>query len=168
MQTVDVALFVLLAFFAVRGFLRGFFRESFGLLALGGGILAALLYAAPAASALAERVDVDPSTCAAVAFVAIFLAVHTVINLFGLLLDRIAHSLLFGIVSSLTGALFGVLKGAVFAGFVLLFLQLFPIVPSLSEQVDASRVARPLTTIVGTLVRDYWQQPVVPIPSSHV
>jgi len=167
MKEVDVALVVLLAAFAVRGFLRGFFRESFGLLALGGGILAALLYSATVSALLAEYVDLDVSTRAAVAFVVIFLVVHTAVNLFGLLLDLVAHSLLFGSVSGLTGAIFGGLKGAVFAGFVLLFLQLFPIVPALNQQVEGSRFARPLTAIAGTLIRDYWQQPVVPSPSPH-
>jgi membrane protein required for colicin V production len=168
MKEVDVVLVVVLVLFAVRGFLRGFFRESFGLLALGSGILGALLYTEAAAAVVARHVDVDAVTRSAVAFVAIFLVVHTAVNLFGLLLDRVAHSLLFRSVSCVTGAVFGALKGAVFMGFVLLFLQLFPTVPVLNHQVEGGRFARPLATIAGTIIRDYWQRPVLPSPSPHV
>jgi membrane protein required for colicin V production len=168
MKEVDLVLVVVLVLFGVRGFLRGFFRESFGLLALGSGLLGALLYTDRATALVAQHVDVDAATSAAVAFVAIFLAVHTAINLFGLLLDRVAHSLLFRSVSCVTGAVFGALKGAVFMGFVLLFLQLFPMVAVLNHQVEGSRFARPLATIAGTIIRDYWQRPGVLSPSPHV
>jgi membrane protein required for colicin V production len=168
MKQVDVALVVLLALFAARGFLRGFFRESFGLLALGSGILGALIYTGTASTMLAERVDLDAATRSAVAFVFIFLAVHTPVNLFGLLLDRVAHSLLFRSVSCVTGAAFGLLKGTVLMGFVLLFLQLFPMIAPLNEQIEGSRFARPLATIAGTVIRDYWQRPLMPSPSPHV
>jgi len=162
MKEVDVAVVILLALFAVRGFLRGFFRESFGLLAIVGGILAALQLTDLGAAFLSRYVELDLATRSAVAFVAIFVVVHTAINLFGLLLDRVADSLLFRSVSCTAGAAFGALKGAVFVGFVLLFLQLFPMVPVLNQQLEGSQVARPLATVAGTIIRDYWQQTVVP------
>jgi len=168
MTELDIALVILLTLFGLRGFLRGFFRESFGFLALVAGILAALQLTEGTAATLAGYIELDGTTRAVIAFVGIFLVTHTAVNLLGLLLDRVAHSLLFRSVNRVAGAAFGVGKGAVVLGFLLLFFQLFPMVPVLSQQVDDSRIARPLATVAGTVIRDYWQRDAGPGRSAQV
>ena len=157
MNPVDVALMVLVGFFVLRGFWRGFFRESFGFLALVAGIFCALEFTGAVIGRLPEVGDLLGTTGPMVVFVGIFVLVHTVINLVGLLLDRIANSLLFRTVSRLTGGAFGAFKGAAVSAFVLLFLHLFPVSSNLDRQIRESQFARPLVDVATTVLRYRWR-----------
>ena len=57
---------------------------------------------------------------------------------------------------------------AVILGFVLLFFQLFPMVRAINQQVEGSSIARPLATIAGTVIRDYWQRDTRPSRAARV
>jgi membrane protein required for colicin V production len=157
MNAVDGALLVLLALFALRGFWRGFFRESFGLVALVVGIGGALRYTETLASILSARFELPGSTSAPIAFVGIFMACHTVLNLFGFVLDRTMGTGFSRGLNRMVGALFGVGKGAAILAFALLFLRLFPVLESVDRQIMSSRVARPLASAAGTAIRAAWE-----------
>lgn len=153
MNAVDLALLFLLLLWALRGYWRGFFRESFGLLALVGGIGMAIQFAALAAGVLQQRFRIPPPVDAGVAFVTIFVVVHTLVNLIGALLDRLASALFLRGINRLAGAAFGAGKGAAILGLVLLFLHLFPIVPELDGHIMSSVIGRPLVNTAGDAVR---------------
>lgn len=153
MKPVDVVLVVLLATCAIRGFWRGFFRECFGFVGLIGGLAAALRFAHGGAVELARYVDLPGTAGSAVAFIGIFMVVHTLTNLIGLLLGRVASTATLRGVNRLAGALFGVGKGGAVLAFVLLFMHLFPVVPFLDEQIRESRIAPPLISLAGNVIR---------------
>ncbi len=153
MNAVDLALVFLLLAWALRGYWRGFFRESFGLIALVGGIAMAIRLAAIGASVLQQRLRIPPPVDAGVAFVAIFVIVHTLVNLIGVLLDRLAGALFLRGINRLAGAAFGAGKGAAILGLLLLFLHLFPFVPELDGQIMHSVIGRPLVNAAGDAVR---------------
>lgn len=157
MRDIDVVLTVLLVLFALRGFWRGFFRESFGFVALIVGLVCALQFAGAVADWLAARIEVADPPRTMIAFMGVFLVAHTSINLVGILLDRIASALLLRSVSRLTGAAFGAGKAAAVLAFVLLFFHLFPIAPQLDERIMRSQIARPLVNVAATVLRDQWQ-----------
>jgi len=152
-NAVDLALALALAVCALRGYWRGFFRECFGLLAVIGGIGAAIQFGSAAAAALQARFALPPAIAAGVAFVGIFVVVHTVVNLIGALLDRLASALFLRGINRLAGAAFAVGKGAAVLAFVLLFLHLFPIVPALDEDIMHSAIARPLLAVASNVAR---------------
>ncbi|MFN8624718.1 MAG: CvpA family protein [Candidatus Binatia bacterium] len=152
-NAVDLVLALLLLLWALRGYWRGFFRESFGLVALLGGLAAAIQFAAVGAAVLQQRFRVPAPVDAGVAFVAIFLVVHTLVNLVGVLLDRLAGALFLRGINRLAGAAFGAGKGAAILGLLLLFVHLFPIVPELDAQIMSSAIGRPLVTAAGGAVR---------------
>jgi membrane protein required for colicin V production len=153
MNGVDLALAVLLLFFAVRGYWRGFFRESFGFIALVAGIIAALRFTAPAEVLLQGSLPLPPPVPAAVAFVAIFVLVHTLVNLIGAVLDWTAGGSVLRRINGLLGAAFGVGKGAAVLAFLLLFLHLFPLDNRLDEYVSQSSLGPPLTTAASNAIR---------------
>jgi len=153
MNAVDLVLVFLLLLWALRGYWRGFFRESFGLIALGGGIAMAIQFAALGAGLLQQRFRLPPPVDAGVAFVAIFVVVHTLLNLMGMLLDRLASALFLRGINRLAGAAFGAGKGAAILGLVLLFFHLFPLVPELDQQIMNSAIGRPLVNAAGDAVR---------------
>jgi len=59
--------------------------------------------------------------------------------------------------SRVGGALFALGKGAAVLSFVLLFLHLFPVVPSLDRQIADSRLARPMVAAAGAALRTGWR-----------
>jgi uncharacterized membrane protein required for colicin V production len=157
MNGIDVALVGLLLLCAVRGFWRGFFRESFGFLGLVLGLVAALRFADAGATFLTDFVPGSAVLPAAgrmgVAFVAIFVVVQTFLNLFGFLLDRLVGSLLVRRLNHAAGALFALAKGGAVLALVLLFFHNFPVVPGLDRRIVESRLGRPMVAAANSVIR---------------
>lgn len=153
MNGIDLALLVVLALCAVRGYWRGFFREVFGILGLVGGIAAAVEFATPAAGVLQQHLKLPTPLDLGIAFVVIFAVVHVGVNVIGALLDRLAGALFLRSVSRLAGAAVAAAKGAVVLAFVLLFLHLFPVFPALDQPIMNSAIGRPLVAAASTVVR---------------
>jgi membrane protein required for colicin V production len=152
-QSVDLSLAFLLAITALRGFWRGFLRESFGLLALVAGAAAAFQFSALAAAAMQQHVRLPAAAQTGAAFVVIFAVVHTVVNGAGAFFDRAAGESSLRSLNRIAGAAVGVGKGAAVTSVVLLFLHLFPFAPVLDEHIMASTIGRPLVSLAGSLVR---------------
>lgn len=160
MNLIDVALVVLLLLSALRGSWRGVFRESFGFIALVLGLVAALRFAEPGAQWIARTLPTGefggPALLGA-AFVAIFLIVSTAFGLIGVACDQVFGRGRMRVVSRVSGAAFALAKGAVVLAFVLLFLHLFPVAPSIDRQVAESRLARPMVSAASAVLRAGWR-----------
>ncbi len=153
MNGVDVALVVVLAGCALRGWWRGFFRECSGLVALILGVAAALRFTAGGEAALEPHVRLPAPIGGGIAFVGIFVVVHGLINVVGVLLDRVMRTRALGGINAVGGAVFGVAKGAVVLAFLLLFLHLFPIVSAVDPQLMGSSIGRPLLAVASNALR---------------
>ena len=149
MNGVDLVGIVVLALFALRGYWRGFLRESCGLLALLGGLSAAMTFTPLVADRL-EPYTAQAAVREGAAFVGIFVVTHSVIALVGFVLDRAAGR---GVVSRIGGIAVGAGKGGAVLAFVLLFAHLFPLMPKLDAQIMESRLAPPLIGIAGNVIR---------------
>ncbi len=150
MNSVDLALALLLLLCALRGYWRGIFREGFGLLALAAGVVAAALLTPLVTVTYHEYLHLPPAFETGMIFVGIFVIVHTVVNLSGVVFDRL---LPVRVMSRLAGAALGVLKGAAVLAFVLLFFHLFPMLPKFDAKIMSSAVGRPLVNAAGDIVR---------------
>jgi membrane protein required for colicin V production len=150
---VDTLLLVLLIPFALRGYWRGFCRESLGLAGLIGGAAAAATFSPRLAASLVARHLLSPLPARPVAFAAIFVAVTLAANIAGLIADRLVRALLLGGVNRSAGALFGFAKGAALCGFLLLLLEHLVPSPALTEEIDHSRLGQPLVHFASTLLR---------------
>jgi membrane protein required for colicin V production len=153
MNGVDLGLGVLLTLCALRGYWRGFFRESFGLLALVAGVAAAARFAALGAGVLQQYLHLPAAVDAGLAFVAVFVIVHTVVNLVGVVLDRLTAALFLRGINRLAGAALGAGKGAAILALVLLFFHLFPVIPDLDGQIMRSSLGRPLVNVASDVIR---------------
>ena len=110
MNRIDVVLAVILAFFALRGFQRGFSREIFALVGLVGGVAVAAVTYADAAPMLPP--EVPEIARPGLAFVGIFLAVALVAKLAGFLVQRMLGLVMLSPLDRAAGVLFGAAKGA--------------------------------------------------------
>ena len=160
MNGIDVALVVLLLLAALRGSWRGFFRESLGFIALVGGLGAALRGAEPAAAWIGSIVpsgEFSGSALLGAAFVAVFLVVSTLLGLIGVACDQLFGRGRLQTISRVGGALFEPAKSAVVLAFVLLFFHLFPLAPVVEQQIAGSRLAPPMVSAAGAVLRAGWR-----------
>ncbi len=153
MNGVDPALAVLIAVFALRGYWRGFVRESFALLALVVGLVAAFHSGARAAVELERHLTLPPPIEAGAAFVAVFAVVYVGVNLLGVLFDRLARGRAIGWFNRIAGVVFGMGKGAAVLAFVLLFLHLFPVFRDLDARIMSSKIGSPLVNAASSILR---------------
>ena len=94
-----------------------------------------------------------PPTRTAIAFLGLFMVVHATITLAGVLLARVFGSGTLSGVGRLAGAVFGAGKAALVVAFVFLFLELFPVLPAIENQMRDSRFVRPLASVAGNILR---------------
>ena len=153
MNQVDALLLVLLTPFALRGYWRGFVRETFGLAGLLGGAAAAGAGSLALAAILTQHGLVPPAGARPVAFAILFVGTVLAANLLGLLVDRLVRALLLGGVNRFAGAAFGCAKGAAVAAFLLLLVR--SLLPSheVLDLIDHSTLGRPLVHIAEGLLR---------------
>ena len=152
MSPLDALLLILLVPFAFRGWWRGLCRETFGLVGLSGGVLAAAAAGPDLAKVFLDRHLLPPAAALPVAWAALFVGTFVVADLVGRITDRLARALLLGGVNRLAGAAFGSLKGATLLGFALLFAErLFPS-PALEQTIARSRLGRPLEQIAASVI----------------
>ena len=152
MNQVDALLLVLLVPFALRGYVRGFCRESVGLGGLLAGGLAAAAWGPALGAVLAARQLLRPVLAEAIGCAVLFIAVNLATHLLGALADRVVRALFLASVNRAAGVVFGVAKGAALLGFALLLAE--RLVPSgaLAEVIAASRLGRPLTELATGVV----------------
>jgi membrane protein required for colicin V production len=166
MNLIDVALVVLLLLCALRGFWRGFFRESFGFLGLIVGLGGALRFSDIGAAALVPYLPLPSTALVGISFVGLFMVAYTALNLFGLLLERLIGSLMLQRANQLAGSVFAVAKGGAILALVLLFFHLFR-VPALDQRIMESRVARPLVAAAESIIHAGLRTVAQPTPAAE-
>lgn len=121
MNIVDIILGVLLLIGLVRGFQRGFVLELTGIIGLLAGIFGALEYSYITESYLNRWTDLSVSNIEIIAFLISFLIITLAVSILGKILTKIIHAIALGMINRLLGALFGMVKTALFL-FILLFI----------------------------------------------
>src|SRR5947207_1551481 len=114
---VDALLVALLVPFALRGYVRGFCRESVGLVGLLAGGLAAAAWGPALGVELVARHLLRPVLADAIGCAVLFVAVNLATHLLGALADRAARALFLATVNRAAGAVFGLVKWPALRGF---------------------------------------------------
>ncbi len=152
MNQVDVVLLVLLVPFALRGWWRGFFRETLSLAGLVGGIVAAVAAGTAVSAELAAATGLSPLAARLVACIGLFLAVYLTAWAAGAIAERLARAVALGGVNRAAGLAFGVAKGGVLLGFGLSLVQYLAPSRHLDALVNDSRVALPMMRLARRVV----------------
>lgn len=124
MNPLDWLLLILLTYSTIRAAFRGFVREAFALGGLIVGFLAACWGYASLAQKLSGLITAAP-LAQFVAFLLIALGIMTIATLLGHLVKKTASAVGLGIFDRLLGAIFGLLRGAVIAGALLIAVTAF-------------------------------------------
>jgi membrane protein required for colicin V production len=124
MNSLDIALLVVMLFFLIRGIFRGFIKEMTGVAGVIAGFVLANRYYPVAADAIKPFL-LNEAYRDAIGFLIIFLVVFIVVGLVGLLLDLIIKLALSKTADGLLGGFIGVVKGVVLSAVVLMTATAF-------------------------------------------
>ena len=123
MNYLDIVLGVFLLLGLYKGIKNGLLIEVASLVALVLGVYGAIHFSFYAAAYLDERVDWEPATLNLLAFAITFLVIVLIITLAGKLLTKLAKLIMLGILNSILGGLFGILKVAFILSVILMFIS---------------------------------------------
>jgi membrane protein required for colicin V production len=143
MNLVDILIWLTLAGFIVKGFMKGLVREVCSLLGLLVGGWAALKYYAFVAEASRHLIHLPAMVATALSFLFIFLVVGLLFYFLGHLLTAMFKIMLLGSVNRVGGVVLGLLEGAFILCLVLYLGTTKPVPDRLKGYLTRSRTAQP-------------------------
>jgi uncharacterized membrane protein required for colicin V production len=152
MTTLDAVLLAGLAAFGLRGFFRGFVRETTSLIAVVAAVAGVVFYAGRLAEALIARGVAESELALIGAGAATFLGIYVAVTLAGWGIDRLAHALFLGPVVRILGIAFAVGKGAIILGFALIVGQQWAPTVLSRQRLETSRLAPPMVKLARALI----------------
>lgn len=163
MNALDLVLACFLAYFSYRGFWKGLLREGCGLAGLILGVTAAVRYHSPLSEWSARYLHWPGLFLEILSFVFLFFACLFFFKAIGFILRRWIRIFLLSFWDQLGGALFGFLKGAAIAGFLILISG--KVLPEglLRRQFEDSFLIKPLgqlaSFVMHTIEREHRGTP---------
>ncbi len=125
MNYLDLIVVLLLAWFAFQGYRKGLVVEVASLAALILGIYAAVYFSHVTADFLVEYFSLTTKYLHIIAIILTFLLVVIAVVTVGRIVEKFVDLILLGFLNKLTGAVFGILKGAVILSLIIWVFNYF-------------------------------------------
>ena len=161
MNYLDIIIAIILILFAIGGFRNGIIREAFSLAAFVGGIYGAMKLSAWVGQSLGKIINVSPEWMSVIAFMVVFIGLAILINWLGGMLAKLIESLSLGFIDKIGGIVFGVAKGFLLIGVLILLLDFFGIKDVIKADVREKSVLYSTSEKVATWIyenKDGWLQ----------
>ncbi len=133
MNPVDIVFGVFIAVMALKGFIKGFIRELFGLIALLIGIFLAHTFHSDFGQVIVKFLHVNQTTAITSAFFIIFFLSYIVIFFIGVIIASMIRKIDLGFFDRVFGFTFGVTKAAIVIIVIVLVFDSFSFMHSLSK-----------------------------------
>ncbi len=124
-NVLDIIIVIPLLLFAYGGYKKGLIIEVASLAALVLGLYIAFFFSDFAASMLNDLFDMNQKYVAVIAFLMTFIVVIFVVISIGKVLEKFVEVLLLGFLNKLSGALFGMIKGALILSILIFVINYF-------------------------------------------
>ena len=154
MNYLDIIIAIILILFAIGGFRNGIIREAFSLVAFFGGIYGAMVLSGWVGNMLGKIINVSPEWLAVIAFMIVFIGLAILINWLGGMLAKLIESISLGFIDKIGGIVFGVAKGFLLIGVLIIVLDFFGIKDVLDEKVRKNSVLYTTSEKVATWIYD--------------
>lgn len=154
MNILDIIFLVPLAWFAYKGFQKGFIIELCSLIALVLGIYFAINFSNYASDLLVNNFDIGEKYLSITAFVITFIAVIAGVFFIGKVLEKFIDVLMLGFINQIVGAAFGILKAAFLISIIIWIINSFDFTNSIikSEQKDNSFLYENIEMLAPTII----------------
>lgn len=127
MNYLDIIIGIILLLFALAGLKNGIIREAFALVAFIGGVYGAVKLSDYVGGKLSTLINVSQEWMSVISFIIVFILLALAINLIGKGVSKLAESLSLGFFDKIGGFMFGVAKGLLIVGVVIIVLDFFGI-----------------------------------------
>ncbi len=134
MNYLDIIIGIILILFALGGLRNGIIKEAFSLVAFLGGIYGAIRLSDIVGKWLSNLIEVSQEWMSVISFIIVFIALALLINWLGNILSNLVASLNLGFIDKIGGVVFGVAKGFLLVGVLILLLDFFGIKDALKEE----------------------------------
>ena len=154
MNILDIVFLVPLAWFAYKGFQKGFIIELCSLVALVLGIYFAINFSNYAADLLINNFDIGEKYLSITAFVLTFIVVIMGVFFVGKILEKFIDILMLGFLNQIAGAAFGILKAAFLMSIIIWIINSFDFTNSIikSEQKTSSIFYESIEMLAPTII----------------
>jgi len=153
MNTLDIAIFVILALFVVKGALRGLVKEICSLVGLVAAAAISFSYYIPVAKQLEALSPLPQQLCVIIALIALFVITMIIFALIGALLSRFVKLLFLGGLNRVLGATFSLLQGTLVLALVLYGLSQASLPPAIKPLFSQSQLCPPFVQLGQALVK---------------
>lgn len=150
MNFLDLIILIPIAYFAYRGFVHGFIKEVVGIIGIVLAVYITFEYMDTISGIVAPYVE-NRDRATIVTGLVIFMSIVILVQLTGVLIEKIFKAVKLGIVNQLAGLLFGALKSAIFVSAILL---LFAGINIPSEEAASNSVSYPVVVPVAPIAFD--------------
>ena len=134
MNYLDIIIGIILIIFALGGLKNGIIREAFSLAAFIGGIYGAIKLCDMVGQWLGKLINVNDDLMSVISFIVVFIALALIINWLGNVIAGIIESVSLGFIDKLGGVVFGIAKGFLLVGIIILLLDFFGIKDVLDKE----------------------------------
>lgn len=152
MNILDLLLSIFLLLGLVRGLFKGFFTELASLLALIGGIYAAIHFSGATYAFLNSFINWEEKYLAILSFAVTFFVVALLISVAGNFLTKMVHMVALGIINRLAGAALGVLKMAFLASIFIMFIERFEVFEAEESTKEESVLYGPVRVLAPAIL----------------
>ena len=159
MNYLDIIIGIILILFAIVGLRNGIIREAFSLAAFIGGIYGAMRLSDMVGHWLGKIINVSPEWMSVISFIIVFVALALLINWLGNWLAQLVESISLGFIDKLGGVVFGIAKGFLLVGIIILLLDFFGIKDTLNKETCESSKLYKSSEKVATWIyenKDGW------------
>ncbi len=125
MLILDIIILILLIWFCIKGFTKGFIIELASLVALILGIYVAYFFSNITASFLKDTLNFTSKYLHPISFLLTFIIVVIAVFVLAKLLEKLVKTASLGLLNKLFGAAFGLIKIALICGFLLYQFSIF-------------------------------------------
>lgn len=155
MNIIDIVILIPFAWFAYQGFKKGLIIGVASLAALIIGIYAALYFSGIVAGFLTEELNIKTDYLPIISFIVTFIGVVILVHFLGKLLEKLINMVALGFLNKLTGAVFGVLKAAIFLSVLILIINHFDGKLISEEKRESSFLYDPVSEIAPFLWKKF-------------
>ena len=159
MNYLDIIIGIILIIFALGGLKNGIIREAFSLAAFIGGIYGAIKLCDMVGQWLGKLINVSEDLMSVISFIVVFIALALIINWLGNVIAGIIESVSLGFIDKLGGVAFGIAKGFLLVGIIILLLDFFGIKDTLNKETCESSKLYKSSEKVATWIyenKDGW------------
>jgi membrane protein required for colicin V production len=153
MNYIDIIIIAIIALAMVRGFMNGFVKEVASLAALILGIWGAIKFSSFTAAKLYDYFDMSGKYVGIVAFLVTMCVIAVLIQLMGMVIDKLVKAVALGLVNRLLGIGFGLLKSVLILSVVFVVLNAIdsgrPFLPK--EKIERSFLYNPISDIAPAI-----------------